>query len=172
MKRIVPLLLLVGSLVGVAGPAGACSCALLEPTQLLEFAPIAFVGTVTGVTPVGTRSGSVSYAFEVETVLAGEVPTVATVTTAGSSAGCGFEAALGTRMAVFATDEGDGELSSGLCSTTDADLAIKELGPGSPPTGVGVSGPGAVALDWQAVWMGAGGLLVVVGVWFAGRSRG
>ena len=132
---------------------------MLEPTQLLEFAPIAFVGTVTGVTPVGTRSGSVSYAFEVETVLAGEVPTVATVTTAGSSAGCGLEAALGTRMAVFATDEGDGELS-------------KELGPGSPPTGVGVSGPGAVALDWQAVWMGAGGLLVVVGVWFAGRSRG
>ena len=35
---------------------------------------------------------------------------------------------------MFALDEGNGVLSSGLCSTTDADLAIKALGPGTPPT--------------------------------------
>jgi hypothetical protein len=174
MKRLLPLLFFVVSLFGVAGPANACSCALLEPSQLLEFAPTAFVGTVTGVPAViGRGGGSVAYTFEVETVLAGEVPSVVDVTTADNSAACGFEAALGTRMAVFATDEGNGVLSSGLCSTTDADLAIKALGPGTPPTGAaGVPGPVGAGFDWQAVWLGAGGLLVVAGFWLAGRRQG
>ena len=172
MKRLLPLLLFVVSLLGVAAPAGACSCALLEPNQLLEFAPTAFVGTVTEVAVTGRGGGSVAYTFEVETVLAGEVPSVVDVTTAGNSAACGFEAALGTRMAVFAVDEGNGVLSSGLCSTTDADLAIKALGPGTPPTGGNVAGPADAAFDWQAVWLGAGGLVVVAGVWLAGRRQG
>jgi hypothetical protein len=173
MKRLLPLLFLAVFLLGLAGPARACSCALLEPNQLLEFAPMAFVGTVTGVPAVvGRGGGSVAYTFEVETVLAGEVPSVVEVTTADNSAACGFEAALGTRMAVFATDEGNGVLGSGLCSTTDADLAIKALGPGTPPTGGGVPGPAGTGFDWQAVWLGAGGLVVVAGVWLTGRRQG
>lgn len=173
MKRLLPLLLFVVSLFGFAGPAGACSCALLEPNQLLEFAPTAFVGTVTGVPAVvGRGGGSVAYTFEVETVLAGEVPSVVDVTTADNGAACGFEAALGTRMAVFAADEGNGVLSSGLCSTTDADLAIKVLGPGTPPTVGSVPSPAGAGFDWQAVWLGAGGLVLVVGVWLAGRRQG
>lgn len=173
MKRLLPLLLFVASLFGFAGPAGACSCALLEPNQLLEFAPTAFVGTVTGVPAVvGRGGGSVAYTFEVETVLAGEVPSVVDVTTADNSAACGFEAPLGTRMAVFAADEGNGVLSSGLCSTTDADLAIKALGPGTPPTGGSVPSPAGAGFDWQAVWLGAGGLVLVVGAWLVGRRQG
>jgi hypothetical protein len=173
MKLLLPLVFFVVSLFGFAGPANACSCALLEPNQLLEFAPTAFVGTVTGVPAViGRGGGSVAYTFEVETVLAGEVPSVVDVTTADNSAACGFEASLGTRMAVFATDEGNGVLSSGLCSTTDADLAIKALGPGTPPTGGGFPVPAGAGLDWQAVWLGAGGLVVVAGVWLAGRHQG
>jgi hypothetical protein len=173
MKRLLPLLFFVVSLFGVAGPANACSCALLEPNQMLEFAPTAFVGTVTGVPAViGRGGGSVAYTFEVETVLAGEVPSVVDVTTADNSAACGFEAALGTRMAVFATDEGNGVLSSGLCSTTDADLAIKALGPGTPPTGASVPSPAGTGFDWQAVGLGAGGIVVVAGFWLAGRRQG
>jgi len=172
MKPLLPLLLLIVSLFGPAGPARACSCALLEPNQLLEFAPTAFVGTVMEVPAVAARGGgSVAYTFEVETVLAGEVPSVVDVTTADNSAACGFEATLGTRMAVFASDEGNGVLSSGLCSTTDADLAIKALGPGTPPTGSSGHGPAGAVFDWQAVWLGAGGLVVVAGVWFAGRRQ-
>jgi hypothetical protein len=173
MKRLLPLLFLFVSLFGFSGPASACSCALLEPNQLLEFAPTAFVGTVTEVPAgVGRGGGSVAYTFEVETVLAGEVPSVVDVTTADNSAACGFEAAIGTRMAVFAVDEGNGVLSSGLCSTTDADLAIKALGPGTPPTEGGtVSTPEGAGFDWQAVWLGAGGLVVVAGVWLAGRRQ-
>jgi hypothetical protein len=105
-------------------------------------------------------------------VLAGEVPTIVNVTNADNSAACGFEAALGTRMAVFATDEGNGVLSSGLCSTTDADHAIKALGPGTPPTEGSAPSPDGAGFDWQAVWLGAGGLAVVGGVWLAGRRRG
>lgn len=155
-----------------ASPARGCSCALLEPNQLLEFAPTAFVGVVVAVPEVGGGGGSVVYTFEVETVLAGEVPSMVDVTTAGDSAACGFEATLGTRMAVFATDEGDGVLGSGLCSTSDADLAIKALGPGTAPTGGAVPGPAGAAFDWQALWLGAGGLAVVAGVWLAGRRQG
>jgi len=173
MKRLLPLLFLVVSLLGVAVPARACSCALLEPDRLLEFAPTAFVGTVTGAPAVAGRGGgSVAYTFEVETGLAGEVPAVVDVTTADSSAACGFEAALGTRMAVFAHDEGNGVLSSGLCSTTDADLAINALGPGTQPTGGSVAGPTGAAFDWEAVWLGIGGLVVVAAVWLAGRRHG
>jgi hypothetical protein len=173
MKRLLPLVFVAVSLFGFAGPANACSCALLEPNQLLEFAPTAFVGTVTGVpAAIGRGGGSVAYTFEVETVLAGEVPSVVDVTTADNSAACGFEASLGTRMAVFAADEGNGVLTSGLCSTTDADLAIKALGPGTLPTAGGVPIPAGAGFDWQAVWLGAGGLAVVAGVWLAGRRRG
>ena len=174
MKRLLPLLFLLVSFFAFAGPAGACSCAMLEPKQMLEFAPTAFVGTVTGA-PVlvgGRDGGDVAFTFEVETVLAGEVPAVVDVTTAGNSAACGFEAAIGTRMAVFATDDGTGTLSSGLCSTTDADLAIKALGPGTPPAPGSPVAPDGAGFDWQAVWLGVGGLAVVGGVWLAGRRNG
>lgn len=172
MKRLLPLTFLVVSLFSLASPARACSCALLEPIQLLEFAPTAFVGVVMGLPEGGRGGGSVVYTFEVETVLAGEVPSVVDVTTADNSAACGFEANPGTRMAVFATDEGDGVLGSGLCSTSDADLAIEALGPGTAPTGGGVPGPASAAFDWQALWLGAGGPAVVAGVWLAGRREG
>jgi hypothetical protein len=173
MRRVLLLLLLVTAPFGLARPASACSCALLEPNQMLEFAPTAFVGTVTGAPAVpGRGGGSVIYTFEVETVLAGEVPAVVDVSTADNSAACGFEAAVGSRIAVFATDEGTGVLSSNLCSTTDADLAIKALGPGTPPTEGSTPSPEGAGFDWQAVWLGAGGVAVVAGVWLAGRRRG
>lgn len=152
---------------------------MLEPNQMLEFAPTVFVGTVTGLgqaapAVTGGGGGSMVFTFEVETVLAGEVPAVVDVSTADNSAACGFEAAIGTRMAVFAADEGDGVLSSGLCSTTDPDVAIKALGPGNPPSEGSPSSPASSdpGFDWQAVWLGAGGLAVVGAVWVVGRRRG
>lgn len=174
MKRLLPtwtLLVLIASFFLLVGPAGACSCAMVEPAQMLEFGPNAFVGTVTEVVPGGGRSSAI-FTFEVETVLAGEVPAVVDVTTADNSAACGFDAAIGTRMGVFATDDGTGTLSSSLCSTTDADAAIKALGPGTPPAeGTGTPAPGS-GFDWQAVWLGAGGITIVGAVWLFGRRRG
>jgi hypothetical protein len=110
-----------------------------------------------------------SITFEVETVLAGDVPTQVDVVTANNSAGCGIDATVGSRLAVFAADEG-GQLTSNLCSTTDPDAAIGALGPGTAPTGGG-STLQAGSFDWQAVWLGAGGLAVVGGAWWLSRRR-
>ena len=168
------MILLIVSFFSFAGVAHGCSCAMVDPKGMLEFAPTAFVGTVTGAPAVfGGGGGSVVFTFEVETVLAGEVPAVVDITTADNSAACGFDAVVGSRMAVFATDEGNGVLSSGLCSTTDADLAIKALGPGvSPTAGTPAPSEPAAGFDWQAVWLGTGGLAVVAGAWLVGRRRG
>ena len=174
VRRTLRMILLTVSFFAFAGPARACDCAMLDPKEMLEFAPTAFIGTVTAAPGfVGGGGGSAVFTFEVETVLAGQVPAIVDVTTADNSAACGFEAAVGSRMAVFATDDGNGVLASGLCSTTDPDLAMKALGPGNPPSPGGVSTPpeSDAAFDWQAVWLGAGGLAVVAVVWLSSRRR-
>ena len=169
------MILMVVSLLAFAGPANACSCAMLAPEEMLEFAPTAFVGTVTAAPGVmGGGGGTALFTFEVETVLAGEVPKEVDVSTPDSSAACGFEAVIGTRMAVFASDDGNGVLTSGLCSTTDPDLALKALGPGVPPDEGTPRAPAEPenGFDWPALWLGIGGLAVVGAVWVAGRGRG
>jgi hypothetical protein len=70
-------------------------------------------------------------------------------------------------MAIFANDD-QGFLTTSLCSTTDADAAIKALGPGTPPSAA--TSPPA-NFDWQAVGLGAGALVVVGGFWLLGRRR-
>ncbi|MGH8928662.1 MAG: hypothetical protein ACRDWH_09950 [Acidimicrobiia bacterium] len=171
MRRLFTILVLAVGVFEFAGPARACSCAMLEPEQMLESFPTAFVGTITGVTPSGRGELGATHAltFEVETVLAGEVAREVDVVTADNSAGCGIDAVIGTRMAVFAADDG-GILTSGLCSATDPDLAIAAVGPGSPLSGAAVPGEGS-AFDWEAFWLGLGGVGVVGAVWWAGRRR-
>lgn len=170
MRRALPLVLVVVALFTFAGPAYGCSCAMLEPAQMLEFSQVAFVGTITGAVPMGDKDlADQSITFEVETVLAGEAPAQVDIVTANNSAGCGIDATIGTRLAVFASDEG-GQLTSSLCSTTDPDLAIGALGPGTAPTGGGPT-PQAGSFDWQAAWLGAGGLAVVGGAWWLSRRR-
>lgn len=170
MRRVLPFVLIVVALFTFAGPAYGCSCAMLEPAQLLEIGQVAFVGTITGAVPMGDKDlADQSITFEVETVLAGEVPREVDVVTANNSAGCGIDATVGTRLAVFATDEG-GQLTSSICSTTGADLAIDALGPGTAPTAGGTTSD-AGSFDWQAAWLGAGGLAVVGGAWWLSRRR-
>jgi hypothetical protein len=170
MRRVLPLLVLVAATFTWAGPAYACSCVMAEPAQMLEWGPTAFVGTVSGVTSAGQGPAGAQHllTFEVETVLAGEVPASVEVLTADNSAACGIDATIGARMAVFAADEG-GQLSSSLCSVTDPDSALAALGPGTPPaSGGSPSGPG---FDWQALWLGAGGAVILAGAWLLGRRR-
>jgi hypothetical protein len=171
MRRVLPLVLLLVAFFGVAGPAYGCSCAMLEPVQLLEFSPVAFVGTVTGAVPVVQRDMGDAHAisFEVDTVLAGQVPAEVEVVTAGNSAACGIDAVVGTRLAVFAADDG-GQLTSNMCSTADPDAAINALGPGTAPTG-GSQDAGAAPPDWQALGLATGGLAIVGGAWWLSRRR-
>ncbi|HKX74530.1 MAG TPA: hypothetical protein VJR05_03990 [Acidimicrobiia bacterium] len=171
MKRLLPFLVLVTSLLVSAGPAYACSCMEAQPREMLEFGPTAFVGTITGVTAAGQGPIGAQHllTFEVETVLAGEVGPLVEVLTADNSAACGIDGTVGARMAVFATDEG-GQLSSSLCSVTDADQALAALGPGTPPASDGSPELGS-DFDWQVVWLGAGGAVVLAAAWLLGRRR-
>lgn len=169
MRRVFPLVVLFIALFGFTGPAHACSCAMLEPVQILEFSPVAFVGTITGAVTVIQKDIGEAHAisFEVDTVLAGEVPAEVDVVTAGNSAACGIDAAVGTRLAVFAAEE-NGQLTSNLCSTTDADTAINALGPGTEPSPGGTDTTGS--FDWQAFGLAAGGLAVIgAAVWLSNR---
>jgi len=172
MKRLLPLLVLFSGLIAFAGPAYGCSCMAAEPEQMLEFGPTAFVGTMTGVAPAGQGPVGAQHllTFEVEAVLAGEVPAEVQILTADNSAACGIDATLGTRLAVFAVDEG-GQLSSSLCSVTDADVALKALGPGTPPTPGGSATSDGSSFDWQAVGLGVGGLAVLATAWLLSRRR-
>jgi hypothetical protein len=169
MKKLLPLLLLIAALASWAGPAYGCSCAIAEPKQMLEWGPVAFVGTIGGVAPGGQGEFGAQHVltYQVETVFAGEVPAEVDIVTADNSAACGIDAVVGTRMAVFATDEG-GRLTAGLCSITDAETAIQALGPGTPPVAAVDNSP---PFDWQVVWLGAGGLVLVVVAWLLTRRR-
>jgi hypothetical protein len=144
---------------------------MLEPEQLLEFAPVAFVGTITDSVPFVIPDGGSSHAltFEVDTVLAGQVPAEVEVVTANSSAGCGIDAALGTRWAIFAAEE-NGYLTSSLCSATDPNTAINALGPGTAPAPVATERETG-SFDWQAAWLGLGGVALVAGIWLVNRRR-
>lgn len=164
MRKLMPLLVLTVSLLFVASPAHGCSCMVASPEEMLEFGPIAFVGTMSGAVPGGTNH---TLTFDVDTVLAGEVPAQVEVVTANNSAACGIDANVGSRIAIFANDDG-GFLSSSLCSTTDAETAINALGPGTQPSAE--TSPPA-NFDWQAVGLGAGAVLLVGTVWLLGRRR-
>lgn len=142
-------------------PAHGCSCMALEPQQMLEFGPIAFVGTVSG---IGAGGDNKVMTFEVDTVLTGELPAFVEIVTAANGAACGIEAPVGSRVAVFANEQA-GRLTSSLCATADPDAAINALGPGSPPTTSVSEAP----IDWPAVWLGAGAVALVGGVWLALR---
>lgn len=171
MRRVLPLIVLLVAFLAFAGPAYGCSCAMLEPAELLEFSPVAFVGTITGAVPVVQRNMGDAHAisFEVDTVLAGQVPTQVEVVTAGNSAACGIDAVVGTRLAVFAADDGD-QLTSNVCSTADPDTAIKALGPGTAPTGEGQLADAGL-FDWQALGLATGGLAIVGAAWWLSRRR-
>jgi hypothetical protein len=170
------MLILTASLLTFAGPAAACSCAVLEPGLMLEGSAYAFIGTVTGREPQGQGEvgGQVVYRFEVDTVFQGEVAPEVGIVSAANSAACGIEAPVGTRLAVFAYLE-EGQLSSNLCSVTDPQSMITALGEGYAPTddgegGVSAAPPGsAVDLDWGAVGLAGGGLVLVVGAWLLFR---
>lgn len=160
MRRALAVMFLLAGLFAISSPAQACSCLAAPPEQMLKFGPTAFVGTVTD---VSAAAGSKLMTFQVDTVLAGELPAVAEVWTASDGAACGIEAGVGARIA---TTEEAGRLTSNLCSTADPDTAIQALGPGTAPL---EPADLAAPFDWPAVWLGVGALTLIGGAWLAIR---
>lgn len=129
-------------LLAVPRPAHACSCAAPPaPAVALGRADAVFAGRVTAIdTPLLSRitgSGNVrQVTFAVSDVWKGEVPQEITLSTAASSAACGYEFDQGDDYLVYAGESRDG-LSTGLCSRTQplstATEDLRALGSGTAP---------------------------------------
>lgn len=141
------------------GPAAACSCAFMEPTEALAARPAAaFVGALaevaaTDVDAVGQPARR--WTFEVEAVLAGELaPTVDVLAAEDDGANCGLRAAPGERVGLLlhTTDTG---WSSSSCSTFDADalLAAGDPYPPDPSLATAPDGGGAATATARS-WLG------------------
>lgn len=141
------------------GPAAACSCAFMDPTEALAARPAAaFVGALaevatTGVDDVGQPARR--WTFEVEAVLAGELaPTVDVLAAEDDGANCGLRVAPGERVGLLlhTTDAG---WSSSSCSTFDADalLAAGDPYPPDPSLATAPDGDGAATATARS-WLG------------------
>jgi hypothetical protein len=112
MRKLAALVLL--ALVGAA-EAYACSCAPVELERDLPAADAAIIGSVLERSVSG---GTATYLFRVEQVYKGDVDSRAEVQTPASGAACGLELAVGDRVGLLLTREGD-VWRSGLCSQVD-----------------------------------------------------
>ncbi|MEK5252867.1 hypothetical protein NST74_05325 [Paenibacillus sp. FSL F4-0125] len=175
----------------------ACSCVVpAEPLEALESSTAVFVGKVVKIKePRGTIISSadpVKVTFEVGSSWKGVEGNKVTLTTALSSASCGFEFVEGESYIVYANDnrEGDsGKLVASLCSRTkllaSASEDLKELGPSisagtptatpevtsnhSPKSGAGNNGttdvegkPAADSDSFPLVNVGISGVIIVL----------
>jgi hypothetical protein len=181
---------LSGAVVVLDGPAAhACSCAAGPIGTGLGLADAAFIGTVARVPDldlgdVESSLSPVTWEFDVESVLKGELPARVDVTTAISGASCGFEGmARGDRVGVL-LERANGEWKSGLCSQVDADElgAAGEARPPStspPPTSPGTTSPPdgrraaavAPAADDDPPWWLLGGRTALLAIGVGGAIR-
>lgn len=116
-------------LVAGARSASACSCAQPDPYVAISQAPAVFVGSL--IERVGVPNpvtGTVTYLFDVERWVKGDLGNPVPVRSSSSGASCGFEVQPGERVAVVLTMEGD-VATGGLCSTMSADALLAALEP-------------------------------------------
>jgi hypothetical protein len=118
LRAAVATLLLGGGLVlfTPAGPAAACSCALVSLDERLRGPGLVFRGTVVDIS--GPEDGSTTYTFAVEEVFKGRA---SATTEVRSGTACGLERiGVGNDLVVFAYRDRNHpeELFSGLCSGT------------------------------------------------------
>lgn len=152
LRRLLVVLVLVATSLTVvsAGPAFACSCAVLD--DHLDRADAAFVGVVTEVDePAGrifSSADAVTVRFAVERVQKGAVGDDVELTTVAEQASCGYDFTEGHRYQVFATDG-----QTGLCAGNE------ELGIAATPR---AAAPQPDPFP-TALWITVGGLLLLVG---------
>lgn len=126
MRTLLAWLALVSCLV-VVGPAGealSCSCAIPDPSETLARADGAFVGTLLErpTEPMGDDFGGV-WVFEVEEWVKGDLGAQVGVHSALDGAACGFELAEGDQAGVFIYND-NGRPVGGLCDTTTPEALL------------------------------------------------
>jgi hypothetical protein len=170
-----------------ATPCSACSCVPRTPKQLLHRADAAFVGTVVAEQPIDATT--TVQTFAVQGVFKGALgPSVNVIEPIGSGGGstCGIAYALGARVAVVVSHQGDGWTtdSCSLVSLSDLEAVAPspvpprpEPSPSASPTVPPFPPEASHGLGWQAVVLGL--LVAVAGIALAlslggrsGRTQG
>ena len=104
-------------------PTFACSCARMDPDEMLARTEAAFVGRVVSkIDPPKERMSSwdpVIYTFVVDSVAKGSLPDLVVVRSENSGASCGFEGGIpkSDQWGILLRHDDDGNYKSGLCST-------------------------------------------------------
>ena len=121
MRRLFALVLMASLLVvvGPAGEAEACSCALPDPTTALEQSDAAFIGTLLERPDPIPAPGQTTaiWVFQVDEWIKGDLGEQVGVHSGFGGGDCGFEIAADEQTGVFLHNDGR-RPSGGLCSTT------------------------------------------------------
>lgn len=151
-------------------PAFACSCVMFEPDTFAEQHQAAFVGTL--VDHAGT-----AWTFEVETVVAGELPETLTVRAdVGDGANCGLIMDVGQRSGI-GLHGGEAGWQTNGCQVIDADLLLASS-EGYAPVSVPDDGPAPAedpgggsgrTLGLLALALGGSAAVLGAAVWIARR---
>jgi hypothetical protein len=117
----VATLLLAGPILLDLSPAAACSCIGGTRQQLLDRSDVVFTGELIQLVPFsrgGEQGPPMSYfRFRTDQVFKGVVGDEIEVVATRGGAACGFDAVVGDRMVVLASDEPHfGGLTSGSCN--------------------------------------------------------
>jgi hypothetical protein len=135
--------LLAASAIWAVRPAAACSCVMPDPREMLERYDAAFVGQAVAHPPPpgGVRSTGdlITYTFDVETTVKGDIGGTVDVLSAAHDISCGFGfgVAEGDRVGVFLRLDEQGTYRGGLCTTIDPDVLLASTSPLPPPDGSG-----------------------------------
>lgn len=169
----VRLAVLAGVLLASITLASACSClASGSPQESLEAADAVFTGEVTQIRSVGQ---TYHVTFDVSERWKGPNKTVLDVSTATSSAACGYGFQEGEAYLVYAHEDSD-RLKTGICSRTallaDAEEDLAAFGGGETPRTSGTNNdPNSTGIPDIAVVLGSILLFVVGIVFFYRRNR-
>jgi hypothetical protein len=127
-----------------APPATACSCAMGDQRDYLEWADAVFTGEVT---ERAADQQQVTYRVDVDRVYEGAVPATTALVSGAQDSMCGMPALkVGRPYIVYATGAGD-HLSTSLCSgtrssTADAIAGLERItGPGTAPAAAPAASP-------------------------------
>lgn len=148
------LLLTAGSLFALPSAACACSCALGSEAEYREHADLIFTGVVVDINEPLLRTSSaapVEVTFAVEDVDKGVAVGRITLTTADSSASCGYDFTVGHRFTVYAKNGGTGLCSGNRAIGPAPEIAVDSGFPLSIVVGTvgGLAAVGVAIIFWR-----------------------
>lgn len=163
MRRAILSLFVAAVVVLLAPAVGACSCIPPgSPQDALNASDAVFSGTVERVAFSG---GENRVLVDVSRVWKGPSYDAMMVSTAVSSAACGYNFNPGEDYLVYASTQDDGDLSVSLCSRTarlqDAQEDVAALGDGERPAKTGLPSDGLTGERQYLLLAGVVSLLVL-----------